>query len=185
MMKLSGRAALVASLALISLPGAAMAQSTSTPPSAAAPSTERPGAPAEPGAPVHPGTPNQSTAPAQSSGPAAQHVEARIKQLHGQLHITAAQDSQWNEFAQTMRDNARDMDEAAEQRAQQFGTMTAIENMQSYEKLAEDHVQHLQKLIPAFQALYDSMSPEQKKTTDQVFRAGAEAHAQARGNSNQ
>lgn len=167
MMKLSGRAALVASVALISLPGAAMAQSASTPPSAAAPSIEHPGAPAQP------------------DGPAAQHVEARIKQLHGQLHITSAQDSQWNQFAQTMRDNARDMDEAAEQRAQQFATMTAVENMQSYEKLAEDHVQHLQKLIPAFQALYDSMSPEQKKTTDQVFRAGAEAHAQARTNTNQ
>ena len=77
-----------------------------------------------------------------------------------------------------MRDNARDMDEAVEQRAQQFPTMTAVDNMQSYEKLAEDHVQHLQKLIPAFQALYDAMSPEQKKTADQVFRAGAEAHAQ-------
>ena len=179
MMKLSGRAALVASLVLISLPGAAMAQSAS-PPSAAAPSTEHPGAPAEPGTSMHPGTSNQSTAPAQPSGPAAQHVEARIKQLHGQLHITTAQDSQWNEFAQTMRDNARDMDEAAEQHAQQFATMTAVENMQPYEKLAEGHVQHLQKLIPAFQALYDSMSPEQKKTTDQVFRAGAEAHAQAR-----
>jgi len=179
MMKLSGRAALVASVVLISLPGAVLAQSASTPPSAAAPSTEHPGAPAQPG------TSNQSSAPAQPIGPAAQHVEARIKQLHGQLHITSAQDSQWNQFAQTMRDNARDMDEAAEQRAQQFATMTAVENMQSYEKLAEDHVQHLQKLIPAFQALYDSMSPEQKKTTDQVFRAGAEAHAQARSNSNQ
>jgi periplasmic protein CpxP/Spy len=84
-----------------------------------------------------------------------------------------------------MRDNARDMDEAVEQRAQQFPTMTAVENMQSYEKLAENHVQHLQKLIPAFQSLYDAMSPEQKKTADQVFRAGAEAHAAARTGGNQ
>lgn len=169
MMKLSGRAALVAGVALMSLPGAAMAQSAATPPSASPPpSATAPAAPAQPGA------------AAQPNAAAEQHVEARIKQLHGQLHITSAQDSQWNQFAQTMRDNARDMDEAAEQRAQQFPTMTAVDNMQSYEKLAEDHVQHLQKLIPAFQALYDSMSPEQKKTADQVFRAGAEARAQAR-----
>ncbi|HTW53303.1 MAG TPA: Spy/CpxP family protein refolding chaperone [Stellaceae bacterium] len=168
MMKLSGRAALIAGVAFIALPAAALAQSTATPPSASAPRAPS-AAPAQPGAPAQPST-SANTA-------AEQHVEARIKQLHTQLHITAAQDSQWNQFAQTMRDNARDMDEAAEQRAQQFATMTAVDNMQSYEKLAEDHVQHLQKLIPAFQALYDAMSPEQKKTADQVFRAGAEAHA--------
>lgn len=175
MMKLSGRAAVVAGMALMSPPGAAMAQSASTPPSAAAPA-----APSAPSA-----APAQSGASAQPSAPAEQRVEARIKQLHGQLHITSAQDSQWNQFAQTMRDNARDMDEAAQQRSQQFPTMTAVENMQSYEKLAEDHVQHLQKLIPAFQTLYDAMSPEQKKTADQVFRAGAEARAQAQKSGNQ
>jgi periplasmic protein CpxP/Spy len=174
MMKLSGRVALLAGVALMALPGAVMAQSTATPPSASAPA----GAPTAPGATAQPGAPAPSTT-------AEQHVEARIKQLHGQLKITAAQDSQWNQFAQTMRDNARDMDEAAEQRAQQFATMSAVENMQSYEKLAEDHVQHLQKLIPAFQTLYDAMSPEQKKTADQVFRAGAEAHAQAQKSANQ
>jgi hypothetical protein len=179
MIKLCGRAALFAGVALVSLPAVVMAQSAATPPSTAAPSTAPPAAPAAPGATAQPG------AAAQPSTAAEQHVEARIKQLHGQLHITSAQDSQWNQFAQTMRDNARDMDEAAEQRAQQFPTMTAVDNMQSYEKLAEDHVQHLQKLIPAFQALYDAMSPEQKKTADQVFRAGAEAHAQAQKSGNQ
>lgn len=173
MMKLSGRAAVIASVALLSLPGAALAQSSATPPSAAAPSSATPAAPAAPGAAAQP------SAPAQPNTSAEQRVEARIKQLHAQLHITAAQESQWNQFAQTMRENARDMDQAVEQRAQQFPTMTAVEDMQSYEKLAEDHAQHLQKLIPAFQALYDAMSPEQKKTTDQVFRAGAQARAQA------
>jgi periplasmic protein CpxP/Spy len=179
MMKLSGRAALVAGIALMSLPRVAMAQSASSPPSAAQPPSAPPAAPAQPGASAQP------SAPAQSTSPTEQRVEARIKQLHGQLKITSAEESQWNQFAQTMRDNARDMDEDAEQRAQQFATMTAVDNMQSYEKLAEDHVQHLQKLIPAFQALYDVMSPDQKKTADQVFRAGAEAHAQAQKSGNQ
>lgn len=177
MTKLSNQTAVIAAIALMSLPGAAMAQSAASPPSAAAPLPS-----AQQAAPATPGAAAQPAAPAQPSTSAEQHVDARIKQLHAQLHITSAQDSQWNQFAETMRDNARDMDEAAEQRAQQFPTMTAVDNMQSYEKLAEDHVQHLQKLIPAFQALYDAMSPEQKKTADQVFRAGAEAHAQKSGN---
>jgi len=39
--------------------------------------------------------------------------------------------------------------------------MNALQNMQSYEQIAEEHAQHLQKLVPAFQ---------QKQLTDQVFR---------------
>jgi DNA-binding transcriptional regulator YbjK len=50
--------------------------------------------------------------------------------------------------------------------------------MQSYEQLAEAHAQHLQKLVPAFQTVYNSMSDQQKQTADQVFRENAEQHAQ-------
>ena len=145
---------------VLSLPLAARAQSGPTP----APSA---------------GAPPATSAP--SNDPAQQRVEARIKQLRSQLHITAAQDPQWQQFAQTMRDNAREVDETAMQRAQQYPTMNAVENLQSYETLAESHVQHLQKLIPAFQSLYDTMSPEQKKTADEAFRPGAQARAQSGG----
>ena len=43
--------------------------------------------------------------------------------------------------------------------------------------MAEAHVQHLQKLVPAFDNLYNAMPEQQKKLTDQVFRANAEQHA--------
>jgi hypothetical protein len=39
--------------------------------------------------------------------------------------------------------------------------MNAMQNMQSYEQIAEAHAQHLQKLVPAFDALYNAM-PEQQ-----------------------
>jgi len=160
----SGRVLFLTTAILLSLPAAALAQSATG---------SSPAAPATP------------SANAPTSNPAQQRVEARIKQLHEQLRITPAEESQWNQFAQTMRDNAREMDETAMQRAQQFPTMTAVQNMQSYEKLAEAHVQHLQKLLPAFQTLYDAMPPEQKQVADQVFRANAQAHAQARSGGNQ
>jgi hypothetical protein len=64
------------------------------------------------------------------------------------------------------------------QRAQQFETMNAVQNMQSYEQLAEAHAQHLQKLVPAFEKVYDSMTDQQKQVADQVFRENAEQHAQ-------
>jgi periplasmic protein CpxP/Spy len=156
MKKPSGGVALFAVVALLSLSPAALAQSASAPAPSAAPA-----------------------ASAAANNPAQQRVEARIKQLHSQLHITAAEEPQWQKFAQTMRDNAREIDETAMQRSQQFPTMTAVENLQSYETLAESHVQHLQKLIPAFQSLYDAMTPEQKKNADEVFRPGAQARTQA------
>jgi hypothetical protein len=62
---------------------------------------------------------------------AEERVERRIKELHGQLQITPAEEPQWNEFAQVMRENARDMDQAFMQRAQQHPTMNAVQNMQS------------------------------------------------------
>jgi hypothetical protein len=109
---------------------------------------------------------------------AEERVEGRIKELHAQLHITPAEEPQWNEFAQVMRENARDMDQAFMQRAQQFPTMNAVQNMQSYEQISEQHAQRVQKLVPAFQKLYDAMPDQQKRLADQVFRANAEKHMQ-------
>ena len=70
------------------------------------------------------------------------------------------------------------MDQAFLQRAQQFPTMDAVQNMQSYEQIAEQHAQRVQKLVPAFQKLYDAMPDQQKRLADQVFRANAEKHMQ-------
>jgi lysophospholipase L1-like esterase len=109
---------------------------------------------------------------------AEERVEGRIKELHAQLHITPAEEPQWNEFAEVMRENARDMDQAFMQRAQQFPTMNAVQNMQSYEQISEQHAQRVQKLVPAFQKLYDAMPDQQKRLADQVFRANAEKHMQ-------
>jgi periplasmic protein CpxP/Spy len=108
---------------------------------------------------------------------AEERVERRIRELHAQLQITPAEEAQWNEFAQVMRENARDMDRAFIQRAEQFPTMNAVQNMQSYEQVAEDHAQRVQKLVPVFQKLYEVMPDQQKQLTDQVFRANAEKHA--------
>lgn len=148
---------------LLALPGAALAQSAppATPPAAAAAASPMTSQPA-------PGN------------TAEQRVETHIRQMHGQLHITAAEQPQWEQFAQVMRDNARDMDQVFMQRAQQYPTMNALQNMQSYEQVAEAHAQHVQKLVPAFENLYNAMPEQQKRMTDQVFRANAESHAQKR-----
>jgi len=43
---------------------------------------------------------------------------------------------------------------------------------------APQHAQHVQKLVRAFQTLYDAIPDEQKRLADQVFRANAEGQAQ-------
>ena len=107
---------------------------------------------------------------------AEERVENRIKELHAQLHITPAEEPQWNQFAEVMRENAREMDQTLMQRAQQFPTMNAVQNLQSYEQLAEAHAQRVQKLVPAFENLYNAMPEQQKQLADQVFRGNAEKH---------
>lgn len=157
MMIPSNRIIALAVVALLSTPAIALAQSAQTPPAA-------------------PAAPPAAAGNGASGGAAAARVEARIKQLHAQLKITSAEQAQWEQFAQVMRDNARDMDQAVMQRAQQFPSMTAVQDMQSYEEIAATHVQQLQKLIPAFQSLYEAMSAGQKKQADEVFRARAQSH---------
>jgi hypothetical protein len=106
-------------------------------------------------------------------------VDQRIKDLHSKLQITAAQEPEWQKFAQTMRDNAQKMDQAFESRIDQMQTMSAMDNMKSYAKLSEEHAQDVQALLPPFEALYASMSQSQKQTADQVFREDANRGAQA------
>ena len=113
---------------------------------------------------------------------AEERVENRIKELRAQLHITAAEEPQWNQFAEVMRDNAREMDQTLMQRGQQFQTMNAVQNLQSYGQLAEAHAQRVQKLIPAFENLYNAMPEQQKQLADQVFRGNAEKHMGAAQN---
>ncbi len=110
-----------------------------------------------------------------------QMAEQRIADLHKRLHITDAQQSQWDQFAQAMRDNAKDLDQAYQQRAATFDKMNAVENMQSYAQIEQTRSQDLQKLVPAFQALYTSLSDQQKQQADMLFRNQAARATQRHG----
>ncbi|HEY0183754.1 MAG TPA: Spy/CpxP family protein refolding chaperone [Rhodopila sp.] len=112
---------------------------------------------------------------------AADRVEEHITQLHSQLRITPAQQAQWDQFAQVMRDNAKDMDQALEQRNAAFASMNAVQDMQSYAQLAQQHAQGMQKLAAAFETLYGSLSDDQKKNADAVFLAHSGRHGHKKG----
>jgi LTXXQ motif family protein len=106
-------------------------------------------------------------------------IEARIKELHKKLHITPAQGTQWDDLAQVMRDNAKAMVDLQKQRsaAAHAESMTAVDVVKSYASVIEAHEAGMKKFIPAFEALYNSMSDAQKKTADSLFRRRARAAA--------
>lgn len=97
-------------------------------------------------------------------------VEQRITNLHTALKITAEEESQWNAVAQAMRENAANMDKlVAANRTNPPQNMTAVEDLTTYQKFAQAHVDGLKNLISSFSTLYDAMPAAQKKVADEVF----------------
>lgn len=103
---------------------------------------------------------------------AVDQTEGRIKQLHAALKITEDQNELWNNLTQVMRDNAKDMDTITKGRAESVKTMNAVEHMKLHSQISEAQLAHMKKFIPPFEALYASMSVDQKKITDVLFRTG-------------
>src|SRR6185437_254068 len=103
-------------------------------------------------------------------------VEQRITNLHTALKITSEQETKWNGVAQAMRENAANMDKlVAANRTNPPQNMTAVEDLTTYQKFAQAHVDGLKNLNSAFTTLYDAMPDAQKKVADQVFNtAGRE-----------
>ena len=111
---------------------------------------------------------NPSKEPA-SSGSHEDRIETRIKELHRNLKITAAQESQWNAFAEAMRDNAETVDTVLKERSKNLHAMNAVDDLRSYQKLADANANGLKKLVAAFEALYNTMSDQQKKNANAEF----------------
>jgi protein CpxP len=96
-------------------------------------------------------------------------VEHHIMDLHAQLKITPAEELQWKQVAETMRENARELDRAIDKRDATIASATAIDNLNSYSDIAQVHANGVKKLASAFSGLYAVMSEAQKKQADLVF----------------
>jgi hypothetical protein len=104
------------------------------------------------------------------------HVEVRIKAMHSKLAITPEQEAQWAIVADVMRDNEKQMEDLAKTRAERKN-MTAIENIESYSEITDEHADGIKRFAPVFAALYDEMSDTQKKNADAIFsQKGHHAH---------
>ena len=104
---------------------------------------------------------------------AVEYTEAQIKQLQNELDITKDQEQLWINLTQVMRGNAKEMDEFfTKARADNAKNMNALDRMKFQGQITEIQLDQLKKLIPPFEAFYSSLSDEQKKDTDTIFRTG-------------
>ena len=101
----------------------------------------------------------------------ARNVEDRIAYLHSQLKITPEQETQWKAFADVMRSNGETMGQLFEQR-KAATNVSALDDMKQYATIAQAHADGMKKLVDAFEPLYGSLSPEQKKLADATFHQG-------------
>ncbi len=109
--------------------------------------------------------------PAGSDADRSMHLDKHIADLKAQLKITPAEQTQWDAVAQTMRDNASNLDMAMEKRADANGS--AIDDLNAYGDVVQSHADGIKKLSAVFATLYGSMSTDQKKIADDVFAARA------------
>ena len=103
---------------------------------------------------------------------AVEYTEAQIKKLQSTLNITEAQKPLWNNLTQVMRENAKEMDVMNKGITENTEPMNAVEHMKFHSQITQSHLAQINKLIPSFEAFYNSLSDQQKNITDMVFRTG-------------
>jgi hypothetical protein len=98
-------------------------------------------------------------------------VESHIKDLHAQLQITAAEETQWAAVAKAIRRSAIETDKAIDKREALVNSANAnaIENLKAYGDITQAHADGVKRLAAAFAPLYASMPDDQKKEADAVF----------------
>jgi periplasmic protein CpxP/Spy len=122
----------------------------------------------------------QTASPPANSGPAqteARHharmlpgqlVDGRIAFLKTELKIAPAQETQWQQVATAMRENANALDPLISTAREQRGTMDAVQRLTMREQFAKVRAENDARLLTAFKPLYASLSPEQQQIANDL-----------------
>ncbi len=122
----------------------------------------------------------QTAPPAANSGTAqtqARHharmlpgqlVDGRIAFLKAELKITPAQETQWQQVATAMHENANALDQAISTARGQRGTMDAVQRLALREQFAKVRAENDARLLTAFKPLYASLSPDQQQAANDL-----------------
>jgi hypothetical protein len=96
-------------------------------------------------------------------------VEQRIAMLHTALKISGPEEAQWAPVAQAMRENEASMQKLMAETNATPHPLNAVDDLKTYERFTQAHVNGLKNLISSFETLYQAMPDNQKILADQVF----------------
>lgn len=100
----------------------------------------------------------------------AARLEHRIDHLKSELKITPAQEPQFNQFAQALRDNAAERQKNFQDlRGTPDQHRTAVDRLEIGVKLTQIRVEQDQRTLAALRPLYASLSADQKQIADHMF----------------
>ena len=108
-----------------------------------------------------------------------QFVDGRIAFLKAELKITPAQETQWQQVAAAMRENAKALDERISSARQNRTGMDAVQRLELREQFAKVRADNDARLLSAFKPLYASLSPEQQQMANQLVGARHHWHHRA------
>lgn len=111
----------------------------------------------------------------QASSLPSERVEARLAYFKTALKITAAQQAQWDAFADVVRKHAKSADERIQARRAQMAQRTegkrptAIEQLERRQERLATASARLNELLAAGKPLYAALSPEQQQIADKAL----------------
>ena len=108
-----------------------------------------------------------------------QLVDGRIAFLKAELKITPTQETQWQQVAGAMHENANSLDQAIKTARPDRGSMDAVQRLALREQFAKVRVENDARLLAAFKPLYASLSPEQQQVANQLVAPHHERHHRA------
>ena len=121
-----------------------------------------------------PGPANPTTAPSEARHHEmgrmmpGQFIDGRIAFLKAELKITPAQETEWQQVAAAMRENAKALDQSITTARQNRTTTDAVQRLESREQFAKVRADNDARLLAAFKPLYASLSPEQQQMANQL-----------------
>ena len=108
-----------------------------------------------------------------------QLVDGRIAFMKAELKITPAQETQWQQVAGAMHENANSLDQAIKTVRQDRGSTDAVQRLAQREQFAKVRAENDARLLAAFKPLYASLSPEQQQVANQLVAPHHERHHRA------
>ena len=101
-------------------------------------------------------------------------AEGKLAFLKSWLGITEAQSGPWNTFADVVRAQAKSLAESQQKRMPASGQpeLSLPQWVDLHLETMEEHLAAMKKIKPAFDALYQALTPEQRQKADQLIRIG-------------